>query len=86
MKNKLYKAIHDLYFSLNPYLFQDLKSYCLLMSDNLYTLEKLIQAFSVLEITENIFEYIEELKNNNSIGCMAEYYELINFMIEEATT
>ena len=82
--NELYTVLHDLYFSLNDDLLNDLERYTAAILDKPYqagnynNLEELITNFcshSNLDIDE-----LKELKNDNSIGCMTDYYELIEYM------
>lgn len=88
----LYDALHDLYYSLNIDLLDSLKVYTEDLSDQLedagtiyshYTLDSLIYKFSDKYYRDLDIEQLYELKNNNSIGCMNDYYELIEYMITD---
>lgn len=84
--NELYTVLHDLYFSLNDDLLNDLERYTADILDKPYqagnynNLNELITNFcshSNLDIDD-----LKELKNDNSIGCMTDYYELIDYMAD----
>ena len=84
--NELYTVLHDLYFSLNDDLLNDLERYTADILDKPYqagnynNLNELITNFcshSNLDIDK-----LKELKNDNSIGCMTDYYELIDYMAD----
>lgn len=88
----LYTALHDLYFSLNDDLLTALKLFTENLSDKLeesgdiyshYTLEKLIYKFSDKYYRDLDIESLYDLKNNHSIDCMDEYYNLIEYMLTD---
>ena len=89
---ELYTALHDLYFSLNEDLLTALKLFTEDLSDQLlesgtiynhYTLESLIKKFSDKYYRDLNIDELKELKESNSIGCMNDYYDLIEYMITE---
>ena len=88
----LYTALHDLSFSLNEDLLNALQVFTEDLSDQLlesgtiynhYTLESLIHKFSDKYYRDLDIEQLYELKNNNSIECMNDYYDLIEYMITD---
>ncbi len=84
--NELYTVLHDLYFSLNIDLLNDLERYTADILDKSYqagnynNLDELITNFSNNSSID--IEELKELKNDNSIGCMTDYYELIDYMAD----
>jgi hypothetical protein len=73
------KELKNLYYRLNPDLLSDLKKYC---EESSQTLESVITKFATKhDHDKEILEGIKELEANNSISCMADYYELIDYMI-----
>ena len=91
--NNIKVLLNDLYFSLNPALLDDLKNYTIrrateLKEDgviyNSYTLEKLIDKFAFkYPADQELVKYVYELKDNNSISSMVEYYELIDYLMQD---
>lgn len=91
--NNIKVLLTDLYFSLNPALLDDLKNYTIrraaeLKEDgvvyNSYTLEKLIDKYAFkYPADQELVEYVNELKDNNSISSMVEYYELIDYLMQD---
>lgn len=84
--NETYKALHDLYFSLNEYTLAALKGHAEFMTDNNMTLEQIIKAFSEDPANTKFIEGYQELKENNSISCLEDYYEIIEYMVSEVYT
>lgn len=89
---QLYNALHDLYFSLNDDTLTALKIYTEDLSDELnengtiyhnYTLESLIRKFSDKYFNDLDIEQLQALKNNDSISCLNDYYDLIEYMIQD---
>ena len=89
---ELKKALNDLFFSLNSDFLDALQVYTKDLSDELkadgtiyndYTLESLINKFSDKYFNGLSIKAIQELKNNDSISCQIEYYDLIEYMILE---
>ncbi len=82
MKDRFYKKLYALYFSLNDVLLQSLKDHAQEESDGKWTLEKLIQIYaatchhSPLELRE-----ITYLKNTKSIADQETFYDYISDMI-----
>lgn len=79
--NNLYIELKSLYTILNNDFLADLKQYAI----DYYSIDlfKLIEKYAAIESDNNqIIEYIQELKQDNSISCMNAYYELIDLMIE----
>lgn len=81
--NKTYTALHDLYFSLNPYTLTALKGHASYLTDDQMTLDNIITAFAKDPDNEKYVEGFQELKDNNSISAMEDYYELIEFMVDQ---
>ena len=91
--NNIKELLNDLYFSLNPALLDDLKNYTIrraaeLKEDgviyNSYTLEKLIDKYaSKYPADQELVKYVYELKDNNSISAMVEYYDLIDYLMQD---
>lgn len=86
----LYKTLIELFHSLNSDLLESLEVFTLDLSNELkesgtiynnYTLDSLIDKFSFKYPNALNIESLQELKNCNSIGCMDEYYDLIEYMI-----
>ena len=80
--NSLYEAFSDLYKSLNDDLLDNLKHY----SMHAYSIDlfELIKKYAAITpASDKIFNFIEELKEDNSISCMETYYELIDLMNDE---
>lgn len=76
--NQLAAALNELYKDLNDDFLNDLKAYS---KDNYSIgLFELIEKFSITD--NDIIEDINELKENNSISSMTDYYELIDYMFE----
>lgn len=48
---------------------------------HLYNIESLIKKYSNKYPNGLNIDDLMELKNNNSIGCMLDYYELIEYML-----
>ena len=89
---QLYKALHDLFYSLNGDTLKALELFTLDLSDELkedgtiyndYTLDSLILKFSDKYFNDLDIDKLNDLKNNNSISCLDEYYDLIEYMIQE---
>lgn len=81
---KLYKSLYILYFTLNNDFLISLNDYCLRESDHKKTLDTLIKEYSSQEEpTPELLNYIYELINNNSVGCMEEYHSFIDLMLLE---
>ena len=77
--NSLYIELKRLYTTLNNDFLTDLKQYAIeYYSIDLFVL---IEKYAAIESDNNqIIEYIQELKQDNSISCMEDYYSLIEFM------
>lgn len=89
---ELYNILHDLYFSLNGDFLDALQLYTADLSDELkeagtiyhsYDIESLIKKYSDKYPNGLNIDDLIELKNNNSIGCMMDYYELIEYMLTD---
>ena len=89
---KTRKALNDLFYSLNDEFLDALKVYTIDLSDELhdsgviyhdYTLDSLIEKFSDKYYHDLDLNQIQELKECNDIGCMNDYYDLIEYMITE---
>lgn len=87
-----YNALHDLFYSLNDEFLDSLKVFTLDLSDELndsgviyndYTLDSLIEKFSDKYYHDLDLNQLQELKNNDSISCMNDYYDLIEYMITD---
>lgn len=87
-----YNALHDLFYSLNDKFLDALKVFTLDLSDELhdsgviyhdYTLDSLIEKFSDKYYHDLDLNQLQELKDCNDIGCMNDYYDLIEYMITE---
>ena len=76
--------LFNLYKALNKPLRDDLNKYCIELSGlNLGHLIRIFAASNDTDLNNNDFiEYIKDLATNDSIGCMVEYYELIDYMTE----
>ena len=86
-KPDLKKALIELYKALNKPLLKDIDNYTRQLSKennksfNLYTL--ITEYTRTHANNTELLEYINELKENNSISSMVEYYELTDFMLTE---
>ena len=76
--------LFNLYKALNKPLRDDLNKYCIELSG--LNLGHLIRIFAASNDRNNtdFIEYIKDLTTNNSISCMEEYYELIDYMTEKS--
>ncbi len=85
-EEELFTSLVSLYYDLNDDLFDDLKEYVRLDTEDRETLLSLIRKYSdKYEHTEKKAEIlggILELKDDNSISSMNEYYEALSGMIE----
>ena len=82
MKTRFYNKLYHLYFDLNSNLLESLKDFTLLESNNVYTLESLIKAYTEKCKPNPIeFRFITELYNTNSIGDQETFYNYISDMI-----
>lgn len=79
---KIYRLLYSLYYDLNPDFFKDLQQYCIEETDGTITLDELIRIYSGTPEAAASIDELKALKNDNSIGCMIDYYELINIMLE----
>lgn len=73
-------ALNDLYQDLNSDFLNDLKEYT--QENYSIGLFDLIEQYATDNDSQDIIENINELKENNSIGCMEDYYQLIDYMFE----
>lgn len=79
--NRLSIALNDLYKDLNSDFLKDLEAYA--QENYSIGLFDLIEQYSAAETdNQEIIESINELKEDNSIGCMEDYYQLIDYMFE----
>jgi len=78
--NETKTALNDLYQDLNSDFLKDLEDYA---QEN-YSIElfDLIEQYAASNDSQDIIESINELRENNSIGCMEDYYQLIDYMFE----
>lgn len=82
MKERFYKKMYHLYFDLNDSFLESLKEHTLIESDNIYTLESLIKAYTDKCSPGPIeFRFITELYNTNSIGDQVTFYDYISDML-----
>ena len=71
------EALKDLYWDLNSDFLKDLEAY----TQENYS----IGLFDLINRTpedSELMEGIQELKEDNSISCMEDYYQLIDYMFE----
>lgn len=79
-------ALIALYKPLNHSFLKDLQTYTKDTSDDKYNLVKLIEAYSAeREATPDFLADLDRLNADDSISCMQEYYELIDFMLMEVS-
>lgn len=78
-------ALIEVFKPLNKPFLKDLQAYSKEISgENLIVL---IRDYAKNHENEPDFiEYLEDLKSNNSIGCMSDYYEIIDYLQEETST
>lgn len=73
-------ALNDLYQDLNSDFLKDLEDYT--QENYSIGLFDLIEQYAASNDSQDIIENINELRENNSIGCMEDYYQLIDYMFE----
>ena len=91
MIKDLYNKVHDLFYNLNEDFLKDLEQYTIDTSKDMieagdlfneYTLETLIKKHCDKFSNDiPLMNYVDDLKENNSISCMEEFYELIDYML-----
>jgi hypothetical protein len=78
--NETKTALNDLYQDLNSDFLKDLEAYA--QENYSIGLFDLIEQYAASNDSQDIIESINELKENNSISCMEDYYQLIDYMFE----
>lgn len=82
MKNRFYKKLYYLYFSLNPVFLQSLKDHAKDESEGKYTLEELISIYAAnCHHSPQEYKYITMLENTNSISDQESFYDYISDII-----
>ena len=91
MIKDLYNQIHDLFYSLNEDLLKDLEQYTINISKDMHQSGDIYHDYTLTDLIKKhcdkfnndvvLLNYVNDLKADNSISSMNEYYELIDYML-----